>query len=130
LPLPAVDVRVDEWVLPSHAQAARVADGSLDLAICWLTREDQDRHRLAADLLWAQPLTALVPTIHPLADAPIVPARSLGALVDTDQTSWSSWNRYATASSPLPAPARLRSPMAASPDPLTTSTYAGCATRF
>ncbi|MGK2870081.1 MAG: LysR family transcriptional regulator, partial [Mycobacterium sp.] len=29
------DLRMDTWVMPSHAQAARVADGSLDLAICW-----------------------------------------------------------------------------------------------
>src|SRR5689334_18734887 len=27
---------VDTWVLPSHTQAARVADGSIDLAICWV----------------------------------------------------------------------------------------------
>src|SRR5262249_30203854 len=27
-------LRVDAWVMPSHTQAARVADGSLDIAIC------------------------------------------------------------------------------------------------
>lgn len=107
LPLPSVDVRVDEWVLPSHAQAARVADGSLDLAICWLAREDRDRQGLVADLLCPEQLSALARTRHPLADHPLadhpladakaVPAASIGVLVDVDQTSWSSWNRYATA---------------------------------
>jgi hypothetical protein len=33
-------VRVDEWVLPSHTQAARVAEGSLDLAIAWIEEAD------------------------------------------------------------------------------------------
>src|SRR5450755_1514035 len=27
---------VDPWVVPSHAQAVRVAEGSLDLAVCWM----------------------------------------------------------------------------------------------
>jgi DNA-binding transcriptional LysR family regulator len=31
-------LRVDAWIEPSHAQAARVADGSLDLAVCWVRR--------------------------------------------------------------------------------------------
>src|ERR1700738_1195325 len=33
---PAAAVRVDEWVLPSHAQADRIAEGSLDLALAWV----------------------------------------------------------------------------------------------
>ena len=33
---PTVAVRIDEWVLPSHAQADRVAEGSLDLALAWV----------------------------------------------------------------------------------------------
>ena len=33
---PTAAVRVDEWVLPSHAQADRVAEGSLDLALAWV----------------------------------------------------------------------------------------------
>ena len=37
-------LRVDTWVLPSHAQAARVADGSLDLAICWVQGADLAAH--------------------------------------------------------------------------------------
>ena len=32
---PTAAVRVDEWVLPSHAQTDRVAEGSLDLALAW-----------------------------------------------------------------------------------------------
>src|SRR5437016_13950172 len=34
--MPDLRVRVDEWTLPSHTQAARVHDGSLDLALAWL----------------------------------------------------------------------------------------------
>src|SRR5689334_6345422 len=33
-------LRVDTWVMPSHTQAARVSEGSLDLAICWVTGDD------------------------------------------------------------------------------------------
>src|SRR5947208_10735993 len=29
------DVRIDEWVMPSHIQIARVLDGGLDAAIAW-----------------------------------------------------------------------------------------------
>ena len=29
----------DPWVAPSHTQAERVADGSLDLAVCWVPRD-------------------------------------------------------------------------------------------
>ena len=31
-------LHVDAWIVPSHAQAARVADGSLDLAIGWVRK--------------------------------------------------------------------------------------------
>jgi hypothetical protein len=31
--MPDPRIRIDEWVLPSHTQAKRVAEGSLDLAI-------------------------------------------------------------------------------------------------
>src|ERR1700754_1249981 len=34
-----VALRIDEWVLPSHAQADRVADGTLDIALAWVTSE-------------------------------------------------------------------------------------------
>src|ERR1700754_4499556 len=36
-------VHIDAWVAPSHTQAARVADGSLDLAVCWVRTEDLKR---------------------------------------------------------------------------------------
>ena len=29
-------LHLDAWIAPSHAQAARVAEGSLDLAVCWV----------------------------------------------------------------------------------------------
>ncbi len=54
-------VRVDEWVLPSHTQAARVAEGSLDLAIAWIEEADIERHNLAAHLLWYEKLEAVMP---------------------------------------------------------------------
>ena len=40
-------LRVDAWVMPSHTQAARVADGSLDLAICWVQTGDLESLSLA-----------------------------------------------------------------------------------
>src|ERR1700761_3694363 len=36
---PSVALRVDEWVLPSHAQADRVAEGTLDVALAGITVE-------------------------------------------------------------------------------------------
>src|SRR5690242_6999386 len=44
---------VDAWVAPSHTQAARVADGSLDLAVCWVRREDLDARGLNSRLIGA-----------------------------------------------------------------------------
>src|ERR1700728_4817619 len=41
---PNLRLRIDEWVLPSHTQAARVAEGSLDLAIAWIAEADIERH--------------------------------------------------------------------------------------
>ena len=51
-------LRVDTWVMPSHTQAARVADGSLDLAICWVQTADLeslslDAHLIGVDRLYA-----------------------------------------------------------------------------
>ena len=51
-------LRVDTWVMPSHTQAARVADGNLDLAICWVQTTDLaslslDAHLIGADRLYA-----------------------------------------------------------------------------
>src|ERR1700761_368278 len=45
---PTVAVRVDEWVLPSHAQADRVAEGSIDLALAWVDRRDTETRGLTA----------------------------------------------------------------------------------
>ena len=44
-------LRVDTWVMPSHAQSARVAEGSLDLAICWVQHSDLDALSLDARLV-------------------------------------------------------------------------------
>lgn len=84
-------LRVDTWVMPSHAQAARVADGSLDLAICWVQNEDLRALDLKARLVGVDRLYAVCPGTD---DAP-VPAKDTVVLVDTDTASWSSWNRYA-----------------------------------
>lgn len=84
-------LRVDAWVMPSHAQAARVADGSLDLAICWVQNEDLMSLELEARLVGVDRLYAVCPGVD---DAP-VPAKDTVVLVDTDTASWSSWNRYA-----------------------------------
>ena len=37
--IPDPRIRIDEWVLPSHTQAGRVAYGSLDLGIAWVEAE-------------------------------------------------------------------------------------------
>nr|WP_082698880.1 LysR family transcriptional regulator [Mycobacterium sp. GA-2829] len=83
-------LRVDTWVMPSHAQAARVADGSLDLAICWVQNTDLEALSLEARLLGVDRLYALAAG----SDESPVSARDTVVLVDTDAASWSSWNRY------------------------------------
>lgn len=84
-------LRIDTWVMPSHAQAARVADGSLDLAICWVQRADLEALSLEARLVGTDELYAL----DVGADPSPVDARGVTVLVDADDASWSSWNRYA-----------------------------------
>lgn len=84
-------IRVDTWVMPSHAQAARVADGSLDLAICWVEKADLHRLHLDARLVGADRLYALC-VGH---DSSPIDARDLTVLVDSDEGTWSSWNRFA-----------------------------------
>jgi DNA-binding transcriptional LysR family regulator len=84
-------VRVDTWVMPSHAQAARVADGSLDLAICWVQRADLQTLALEARLVGTDRLYALSIGL----DSAPVDAGDLTVLMDSDESSWSSWNRYA-----------------------------------
>ncbi len=90
-------VRVDEWILPSHTQAARVAEGSLDLAIAWIEEAEIERLNLAAHLLWYEPLEAVMPRTHPATRHESVPAAGITVLIDVDEASWLSWNRYASA---------------------------------
>ncbi|MFC1413529.1 LysR family transcriptional regulator [Streptacidiphilus sp. N1-12] len=92
-------LHVDAWIAPSHTQAARVADGSLDLAVCWVRAEDLERHALEARLIGADRLYAVAvgrdagPANGP--DPGDVRARDTVVLLDDDTTSWSSWNLYA-----------------------------------
>ena len=83
-------LRVDAWVLPSHAQAARVAEHAIDLAICWVERSDLDEHGLEARLIGADLLYA----VSPGPDTAAVAAKDVLVLLDSDTASWSSWNRY------------------------------------
>ncbi|WP_042395112.1 LysR family transcriptional regulator [Streptacidiphilus carbonis] len=87
----AARVHVDAWVAPSHAQAARVADGSLDLAVCWVRTGDLERHRLQARLVGADRLYA----VSTGGDTGVVRTHDTAVLLDADTTSWSSWNVYA-----------------------------------
>lgn len=90
-------VHVDAWVAPSHTQAARVADGSLDLAVCWVRNEDLKRHGLRARLLGADRLYAVARSTD-AGEPPAAAAVSVGdtdVLIDDDVTSWASWNVYA-----------------------------------
>jgi DNA-binding transcriptional LysR family regulator len=83
-------VRVDAWVEPSHVQAARVADGSLDLAVCWLRAGDLDEPGLNARLIGADRLYAVC-----RAPAPVdARAADTVVLLDEDET-WATWNVYA-----------------------------------
>lgn len=84
-------LHVDAWVVPSHAQAARVADGSLDLAIAWVRKTDVAQHGLKARLLGADRLYAVAAGV----DTTPVQACDVVVLVDDDTTSWYSWNVYA-----------------------------------
>jgi DNA-binding transcriptional LysR family regulator len=84
-------LHIDAWVAPSHTQAARVADGSLDLAVCWVRTEDLEQLGLQARLIGADRLYA-VTTGDDTGD---VAARDTVVLLDDDTTAWSSWNTYA-----------------------------------
>ncbi|MGV9801891.1 LysR family transcriptional regulator [Mycobacterium sp. NPDC003449] len=85
-------LRVDTWVMPSHAQAARVADGSLDLGICWVQNDDLESLSLRARLIGVDRLYAL----QAGTDETPVEAAATVVLVDSDDAGWSSWNRYGT----------------------------------
>lgn len=84
-------LHIDTWVLPSHAQAARVAGHSIDLAICWVQAADLAEHGLQARLIGADRLHAVSagPGSGP------AEARETLVLLDGDTAAWSSWNRYA-----------------------------------
>ena len=86
----ALDIRIDEWIMPSHVQIARVLDGGLDAAIAWTGSRDE---RLDFQLLWPEPLLAVTPAGQ---SGKTVSARKLRVLVDADLTSWQAWNDYAT----------------------------------
>ena len=87
---PELDIRVDEWVMPSHVQIARVLDGGLDAAIAWARARDE---RLDLRLLWPEPLLAVTRAGR---SEKTVSAGKLRVLVDADLTSWQAWNDYAT----------------------------------
>ncbi len=84
-------LHIDAWVEPSHIQAARVADGSLDLAVCWVRAQDLDEHGLNARLIGADRLYAVARG----ADASDVRAQDTVVLLDDDTKTWRSWNVYA-----------------------------------
>jgi DNA-binding transcriptional LysR family regulator len=82
---------IDAWVAPSHTQAARVADGGLDLAVCWVRAVDLERQGLQARLLGADRLYAVAVG----ADTSDILAQDTAVLLDDDTAAWSSWNVYA-----------------------------------
>jgi DNA-binding transcriptional LysR family regulator len=92
LAAPAASVRIDDWVLPSHTQADRVAEGSLDLALAWVTARGARDRGLTAHLLRAEPLPAVLPGAS---SATPLPAADVIVLLDSDEPAWSSWNRFA-----------------------------------
>jgi DNA-binding transcriptional LysR family regulator len=88
----AVALRIDEWVLPSHVQADRVAEGALDIGLAWITAGQAEQRGLSAHLLRAEPLQAVGPG---LGSAESIAAHQIRVLVDADESAWSSWNRFA-----------------------------------
>jgi DNA-binding transcriptional LysR family regulator len=88
----AAQVRVDTWVEPSHIQAARVADGSLDLAVCWVPPRDLDEQGLNARLIGADRLYAVSRAAG--GGAGDVRAQDTVVLLD-DSDAWSTWNIFA-----------------------------------
>jgi DNA-binding transcriptional LysR family regulator len=84
-------LHVDAWIQPSHAQAARVADGTLDLAVCWVRTQDLEEYGLNARLIGADRLYAVAAGD----DTSDVHAKDTVVLLDEDTVSWASWNLYA-----------------------------------
>jgi DNA-binding transcriptional LysR family regulator len=83
-------LRVDAWVMPSHTQAARVSEGSIDLAICWVRATDLAEQQLTGRLVGADRLYA----VSTGDDSPVA-ARDTVVLVDADTATWAAWNIYA-----------------------------------
>ena len=87
----AVNLVVDPWVAPSHTQSGRVADGSLDLAVCWIRSRDLQEHKLDARLIGVHRLDAVSS-----GDASgKVRARDTLVLADDDTGTWLMWNLFA-----------------------------------
>jgi hypothetical protein len=84
-------LHVDAWVMPSHTQAGRVADHSIDLAICWVQADDLVNDDLEARLIGADRLFAIAAGT----DTSAAQAKDTLVLLDADTATWSSWNRYA-----------------------------------
>lgn len=84
-------LHLDAWIAPSHAQAGRVADGTLDLAVCWVRTQDLEEYGLKAALIGADRLYAVAAG----EDTSDVRAQDTAVLLDDDTTSWASWNLYA-----------------------------------
>jgi DNA-binding transcriptional LysR family regulator len=87
----AAQLHIDAWVAPSHTQAARVADGSLDVAVCWVRTEDLTRLGLQGRLIGADRLYA----VSRGDDSSDVRVQEATLLLDDDTTSWASWNAFA-----------------------------------
>jgi DNA-binding transcriptional LysR family regulator len=78
-------LHVDTWVEPSHVQVARVADASLDLAVCWVSARDLEEHDLNARIIGAERLYA----VSRAADAGDARAGETIVLVDDAAVSFS-----------------------------------------
>jgi DNA-binding transcriptional LysR family regulator len=90
--VPAVArLHIDAWVAPSHTQAARVAAGGLDLAVCWVGTDDLEQRGLNARLLGADRLYA----VGAGTDSGDVRVQDSAILFSDDTASWQSWNVYA-----------------------------------
>ncbi|OBK65806.1 LysR family transcriptional regulator [Mycobacterium sp. 1165178.9] len=89
---PYVALRLDEWVLPSHVQADRVAEGTLDIALAWITDAQAKQRELTPHLLRSEPLNAVVPGTT---SSEPVGAQHVSVLIDDDASAWASWNRFA-----------------------------------
>jgi len=84
-------LHIDAWVQPSHVQAARVAEGSLDVAVCWVPARDLDGQGLSARLIGADRLHA----VSRRPGGADVRVGDTAVLLDDNVTTWRSWNEYA-----------------------------------